>query len=55
MEPNATPPPFKGPQEFLDSTVQSFLKDNTIFLEKGLQFAKFIPLKVTIEGIYMYI
>ena len=42
---NARPPPFKKPQEFLDSTVQSFLQDNTIFLEKGLNFAKYIPIK----------
>ena len=42
---NARPPPFKKPQEFLDSTVQSFLQDNTIFLEKGLNFAKYIPIR----------
>ena len=42
---HSKPPNFQSPKTTIAPTVQELLNDNTIFIEEGIQFSKFISLK----------
>ena len=42
---NTTPPPFHSSISTIDPTVKSILSENELFVEDGVSFAKYVPLK----------
>ena len=42
---HATPPSFRQPVPFVSPTVQSLTQNDELYLEKGIQFSRYIPIK----------
>ena len=42
---NTTPPPFHSSITTVDPTVKAILSENELFIEHGVSFAKYVPLK----------